>query len=504
MIAVGYCRFSSENQADGFSIEAQKNAIKEFCKKEGHQILRFYVDEAKTGTTTEGRTSFLEMLDDSKKKQFELVIVHKLDRFARSRIDSAISKQVLKENGVKVISVLEHLDDSPESIILESVLEGMNEYYSQNLSRETKKGQRVAVAKGRVLGTVPYGYTTDQDKKPVIVPEEASVVKTIFNQFADGIQLATIARLLKERGIKTRAGNDFSLCSITIIIKNPFYTGDYKFGDNIYPNFCEPIIDRELFNKCQTRFKPRIRHKDKGSLYLLTGILFHSCGQAMTGYKSYKKGKVYQYYRCRNKEPNGFIKKDIAEKTIVDCLLTFLSEEKILKDLSEALSKKIKQTSQSKDAAQLKKQINDLKEQDSKLLDLYLSGTIDKALYTAKKTTIDNSIKLYSNQLSACLNAIKFTPSALKMAFDYYKFKIKNSLLESNSIQAIITTFVKKVVLFDDRFEITFQFKDMSVAYRRDNAPALPCLVATFSYKGKNELMHIYYKSVTIADAISY
>lgn len=504
MIAVGYCRFSSDNQADGFSIEAQKNAIIEFCKKEGHDLLRFYVDEAKTGTTTEGRTSFLEMLDDSKKKQFEVVIVHKLDRFARSRIDSAVSKQVLKENGVKVVSVLEHLDDSPESIILESVLEGMNEYYSQNLSRETKKGMRVAVAKGRVIGTIPYGYMINKDKKPVVVPEEAKVVKSIFNQFADGIQMITITRLLNEQGITTRAGNKFTTSSIGQMLKNMFYTGDYKFGDKVYPGFAEPIIDRELFNKCQTRFKRRIRSKDKGSLYLLTGILFHHCGQAMTGYKSYKKGKVYQYYRCRNKEPNGFIKKDIAEKTIVDCLLDFLSEEKVLKDLSEALSKKIKQTSQSKDANQLRKQIKDLEEQDSKLLDLYLNGTIDKALYTDKKTKIDNSIQLYTNQLSACLNAIKFTPSALRMAFDYYKFKIKNSLLESNSIQAIITTFVKKVVLFDDRFEITFQFKDMSVAYRRDNAPALPCLVATFSYKGKNELMHIYYKSVTIADAISY
>ena len=154
--AVGYCRFSSENQADGFSIEAQKNAINDFAVRSGYQILRFYVDEAKSGTTTDGRVGFLDMLSDAKKHEFQAVIVHKLDRFARSRIDSAVSKQVLKDNGVKLISVLEQLDDSPESIILESVLEGMNEYYSKNLSRETKKGMKVAGSKGRILGTLPF------------------------------------------------------------------------------------------------------------------------------------------------------------------------------------------------------------------------------------------------------------------------------------------------------------------------------------------------------------
>ena len=135
--AVAYCRFSSENQRDGYSIEAQLFAIKEFCNKENFELVGEYIDEAKSATTDD-RKNFQRMIQDSEKHQFDYIIIHKLDRFSRNRYDFAFYKKILKDNGVKVISVLEKLDDTPETIILESVLEGMAEYYSSNLSRETK------------------------------------------------------------------------------------------------------------------------------------------------------------------------------------------------------------------------------------------------------------------------------------------------------------------------------------------------------------------------------
>ena len=140
MRAVAYARYSSDNQREE-SIDAQVRAIKEFCKKEKIDLIKIYKDEAKTATTDD-REDFLNMISDSSYKNFDAVIVHKLDRFARNRYDSAFYKKKLKENGARVISVLEYLDDSPESVILESVLEGMAEYYSKNLSREVMKGMK--------------------------------------------------------------------------------------------------------------------------------------------------------------------------------------------------------------------------------------------------------------------------------------------------------------------------------------------------------------------------
>ena len=125
--AVGYCRYSSNGQRDE-SIDAQKRAIEKYAKENDLIITRWYIDEAKTGTTTAGRNEFLDMISDSKKHLFSYVIVHKLNRFARSRFDSVYYKRQLGLNWVSVLSVTEKLDDSPESLFLESMLESQAEY----------------------------------------------------------------------------------------------------------------------------------------------------------------------------------------------------------------------------------------------------------------------------------------------------------------------------------------------------------------------------------------
>ena len=127
--AVIYARYSSDMQRQE-SIDAQIRAIEEYCKKNQILIKRTYIDEAQSATT-DHRDRFLQMIKDTKELKVDYCIVHKLDRFSRNRYDSAFYKRELKQNGVRVISVLEQLDDSPESIILESVLEGCLLYTSR-------------------------------------------------------------------------------------------------------------------------------------------------------------------------------------------------------------------------------------------------------------------------------------------------------------------------------------------------------------------------------------
>lgn len=139
--AVVYARYSSDMQREE-SIEAQIRAVRDFAERNDILIIHEYIDRAKSATTTD-RPQFQQMLSDSAKGGFDLVLVHKLDRFARNRYDSIGCRMELKKNGVSLISVLEQFDsDSPESIITESVLEAMAEYYSLNLAREVRKGQR--------------------------------------------------------------------------------------------------------------------------------------------------------------------------------------------------------------------------------------------------------------------------------------------------------------------------------------------------------------------------
>ncbi|OGO90303.1 MAG: hypothetical protein A2Y17_12080 [Clostridiales bacterium GWF2_38_85] len=207
--AVLYARFSSDNQREE-SIEAQVRAIKEYCERNHVVLIDEYLDRAKSATTDD-RPQFLQMIMDAKQQKFGLVIVHKLDRFSRNRYDSAYYKRELKKNGVTLISVLEQMDDSPESIILESVLEGMSEYYSKNLAREVMKGMRESAIKCQAVGgRPPYGYDVNGETKHYEINEhEAVAVRKIYDSVLTGIGYNEILATLNREGFKTRLGKPF-------------------------------------------------------------------------------------------------------------------------------------------------------------------------------------------------------------------------------------------------------------------------------------------------------
>lgn len=148
--AVIYARYSSNNQREE-SIDAQVRACREYAQAHGLNILNVYADSAKTGTNDQ-REAFQQMLADSSKGMFSTVIIHKIDRFSRNRYDFAINKKILQKNRCRLVSVLERLDDSPESIVMEGVLESFSEYYSKNLSREVKKGKRKQPFNANTMG----------------------------------------------------------------------------------------------------------------------------------------------------------------------------------------------------------------------------------------------------------------------------------------------------------------------------------------------------------------
>lgn len=227
--AVAYVRYSSDNQR-AESIEAQLRGIEQFAKQKHILIIKVYSDEAKSATTDK-RPNFQQMIEDSKTGQFSMVIVHKLDRFSRNRQTSSQYKAILKSNGVRLVSVLENLDDTPESIILESMLEGMAEYYSANLAREVMKGMtQTALQCRHTGGTPPLGYDVTSDKTYVINEEEAQAVKLIFEMYLASHSYTEIINRLNDLGFKTKAGNSFSKNGLNTILSNEKYSGVYIFN----------------------------------------------------------------------------------------------------------------------------------------------------------------------------------------------------------------------------------------------------------------------------------
>ncbi|GHU59775.1 hypothetical protein AGMMS49975_27730 [Clostridia bacterium] len=135
--AVIYARYSSDNQTEQ-SIEGQARVCEDYAKTHDMRIVGKYIDRAISGTT-DSRPEFQKMIKDAKNKTFENVVVYSLDRFSRDRYHSAVYKKQLRDNGIKVLSATENISDSTEGALLESMLEGLAEYYSKELSRKIKR-----------------------------------------------------------------------------------------------------------------------------------------------------------------------------------------------------------------------------------------------------------------------------------------------------------------------------------------------------------------------------
>ena len=311
MRAYAYARFSSDNQREE-SIDAQLRGIRDFANRNGIIIVHEFVDEARSATTDK-RPAFQDMFSDL--NGIEAIIVHKLDRFSRDRYDAAVYKRELKRKGIRLLSVCEPLDDSPESVILESVLEGMAEYYSKNLARETMKGLRENAYQCKHTGGMPpLGYDV-VDGRYVLNEKEARIVRLIFDKYAAGEKYDDIIKALEP--YKTKWDLPFSKTSLNSILGNEKYIGTYVFGrqsrkfhnshknsDDIIriPNGIPRIIDDQTWAIAHERLRSHKRNPANTAkrIYLLSGKVECECGTIMTGASSVNNKGSYRYYRCKN------------------------------------------------------------------------------------------------------------------------------------------------------------------------------------------------------------
>lgn len=247
-IGAAYVRVSTDDQLE-FSPDAQKRAIRDYAKR--NDILLddnyIFIDEGISGRRAERRPAFMRMIATAKQKPspFEVILVHKFDRFARNREDSVVYKSLLrKECGVKVISITEQIEDDKFSIILESMLEAMAEYYSLNLSDEVKKGMFEKARRGEHIGKPPYGYDLE-NKTLVINKYESAIIKKIYNLYLnENKSLTAVSRYLNENNVTTKRGGKWRNCTVKYILENHVYTGVTRYN-YISPNGFTPNPQEE-------------------------------------------------------------------------------------------------------------------------------------------------------------------------------------------------------------------------------------------------------------------
>ena len=320
-----YIRVSTDEQArEGYSLEAQLKSIKKYAQNNDILIDSKYIfsDEGISGRKAEKRPAFMEMIKQakSKPKKFDVILVHKFDRFSRNREDSVVYKSLLKkEYGIPVISISEPLDpDDKMSVIMEAFLEAMAEYYSLNLSGEVKKGQLEKHSKGELQTNPSFGYNVSNNKL-INNKDEANVVKMIFEQYAiDNLSMMQIAKNINALNIKTKRGKRFENRTIYYMLNNPVYISklrytpgrrnSYNFDD---PNTIlvdgqhEPIISLELWNSVQMKLtknakwkKPK-QHIDLNPKHWTKGLVrckecgctMVTCGKTKLRCNGYNKGK---------------------------------------------------------------------------------------------------------------------------------------------------------------------------------------------------------------------
>ena len=325
MNGVIYARYSSHNQREE-SIEGQIRKCRAFAEQNDITIVGEYIDRALSGKTDK-RDDFQRLIKDSSKGHFQAVIMYTLDRFARNRYDSAHYKAILKKNGVRLFYTEQSITDEPEGIILESVLEGMAEYYSENLSRGVKRGMRENALKCMITGGyMPLGYRKTQDKKYEIDPSTAPIVREIFDLYANGKSQRQIVDILNEKGYRTVKGKPFRLGSLSGILTNKKYIGIYTFDDVEIKGGVPSIIDEVTFEKVQEMMKKNHRTSGKmkaATRYMLTGKVFCGhCGSLMIGESGTSHtGNTYNYYKCSDRKRGKGCNKNSEKKENLEQLI---------------------------------------------------------------------------------------------------------------------------------------------------------------------------------------
>lgn len=465
--AVIYARYSSHGQTEQ-SIEGQLHDNYAWAKQQGVTVVGEYIDRALTGTKDQ-RPDFQRMIEDAAKKQFEMVIVWKLDRFARNRYDSAIYKAKLKKYGVKVVSVKENITDSPEGIILEGLLESMAEYYSANLSQNVRRGLRESIAKGNYCGgSIPYGYKV-QNKKLVVDDKSAAGVRYMFEQYANGVPKKEIIEELNRRGYRTRYGKPLTSSSMSHVLGNTCYIGQYKYKGEIIPGLAEPLIDEKLFNRVQVRLAAVARapaaKKAKVS-YLLQGKAYCGyCGTPMVGEcgRSHT-GIVYHYYACHNKKKRRGChkrneRKDFIEWYVVEQTANYILAPGCITRVAKAVVQEYKKEFSDANIADLEKALAQIDREMDKLVD---------ALIDAPKAA---HAKIYERMeaLEAQKAEIETDLAKLRIAQDIRltEAEVRAMLkkictgdpMDEEYRRRIIDIFINTVYLYDDRVIIFYNIK---------------------------------------------
>ena len=496
MTAVIYARYSSDNQREE-SIEGQIRECTAYAEKNDITVVKHYIDRA-VSAKTDYRPQYQQMIKDSERKLFDLVLVWKLDRFARNRYDSARYKTQLKKNGVKLMSATETISEGPEGIILESVLEGYAEYYSADLSEKVVRGQTENILKGRCNGgRGTFGYTLDSERRFHIDPVTSPFVMEAFKRYNEGATMKEIRDWMNEQGVKNPVGGALTYNSVEHMLKNRRYIGELKYRDVLIADAIPPIVPTELFEEVQQKIaknkKAPARRKAEDDYLLTTKLFCGYCGSLMFGESgTSRSGNTYRYYKCATAKKKRSCHKKTVRKDWLEDLVIAKIRDLIMDDaVIDAIVASVMEL-QNKESTSLPLYEKQLKETETGIQNML--NAIQAGILTSSTKERLEALETRKKDLEAKIAEEKLAKPVIKEEFVRFwllHFR-KLDLSQREQRQVLVDTFINAIYLYDDKMLITFNYKEgtetvsfteAAEAAASETGSDLDCLLAPKSHE---------------------
>lgn len=466
---VAYYRYSGGSGQTEQSIEGQRRDCESFARAHGLTISHEYIDRHISGKT-DNRAAFQQMMDDSDRHAFGMLICWKTDRLARNRYDSAIYKNRLRKNGVKILYAAESTVEGPEGIILEGLMESLAEYYSAELSQKLRRGQRESALKFHHLGgSCPIGLTVNKEHEYIIDEKTAPIVRYIFEQYAAGVSSADLVRDLNSRGLKTSRGGSFNKNSIRRIITNPQYIGTYAspahgvYQENAFP----ALIDRDLWERAQAMFKRNSYGYSSSSTradYILSGKLFCGyCGTAMKGISGTSHtGAKHFYYTCPGKSAGRDCEKKNIEKTYLESLVVQATADYVLapgriEEIAERMIS-VQMSDLNKpnpEKSMLENELSDVLQKQKNIMDAIENGAFSPKM-SSRLSELESREGVLRYQLSTLIKPEQPEFTKDELVFMLEQFRRSPDEMDDHYCHRLVDTFISSIYITNDTVLIHF------------------------------------------------
>lgn len=474
VLGVIYARYSSHNQKEE-SIEQQVEECTEFAKANNITIIDVYADKAISGRT-DRRNSFQRLMRDAEKKKFSVVVAYKSNRISRNMRNALSTQYHLEQLGVRIVYAKEGFDDTAAGRFALRTMMNVNQFYSENMAEDIRRGMRDNAQACKVNGTLPYGYKKGEDGKYAIDEPRAAIVREIFNRVQKGDRYIEIINDLNSRGIKTKMGKPFNKNSFNRMLVNERYIGVYEHSGIRVEDGVPAIISKEVFYMVQKKLKEGENEqglkRKLNSEYLLTGKLFcGECGAPMVGISGTSRtGELHYYYTCKNRRTTAKCKKhniqrEFLEQCVVDMTRECVSNAELVDWLVQSYIDIREYIRQNSEIPAMEEELNDRKKSLANILKAIENGIFNDT--TAER------MKELEEEVREIERDLKQQKLIFEEPFDSEKFRwYLNDVAAGQNNSAkyrkqLFNNFIRRVTLWDDRIEIEYNFS----GYNGDDEP---------------------------------